>query len=95
MLYVFATAINEENSNFKNSQLIVPTLYNMTINNSISGFTALTIGGEKPYFLDAKLKKDEIISIVNEQENYIPSQQIIQNKVHQQGRVNTIDNFFE
>jgi hypothetical protein len=81
MLFIFATALNEENSNFKNSQLIVPTLYNMTINNSTSGFTALTIGGEKPYFLIAKLKKDEIVSIVNEKENYIPSQQLMQNKV--------------
>lgn len=81
MLYVFATALNDENSSFKNSQLIVPTLYNMSINNSTSGFTALTIGGEKPYFLDAKLKNDEIISLKNEQENYIPSQQLMQNKV--------------
>ena len=52
-LYVFAAAINNENSNFKNSQLIVPTLYNMSKNNETSGFTALTLGQESPYFLDA------------------------------------------
>src|SRR5690606_23313027 len=30
--YVFASALNEDNSNFKNSPLIVPTLYNMAKN---------------------------------------------------------------
>ncbi len=81
MLYLFASSLNEENSNFKNSQLIVPTLYNMAVQNNSFGFTALTIGGEKPYFLETKLKNEEIVSIVNEKENYIPSQQLIQNKV--------------
>ena len=81
MLYVFAGAISEPNSNFKNSQLIVPTLYNMTRNNETTGFSALNIGQESPYFLDLKLNKEEIVSIRKEGEKYIPNQQIIQNKV--------------
>jgi hypothetical protein len=81
MLYVFAGAISEPNSNFKNSQLIVPTLYNMTRNNETTGFSALNIGQESPYFLDLKLNKEEIVSIGKEGEKYIPNQQIIQNKV--------------
>jgi hypothetical protein len=53
----------------------------MTKNNETTGFSAITIGQESPYFLDIKLKKDDIVSIGNEGEKYIPNQQIIQNKV--------------
>ncbi|WP_306352741.1 vWA domain-containing protein [Flavobacterium sp. '19STA2R22 D10 B1'] len=80
-VYVFTAPINTENSNFQNSPLIVPTFYNMAQNNQKSGVTALYIGDNKPYFIDALLTKDEIVSIKNDTEQFIPVQQILNNKV--------------
>lgn len=80
-VYVFSAAISEENSNFKNSPLIVPTFYNMAQNAQKTGILALTIGNNQPFILDADLAKDEIVEVKNEDEKFIPVQQILNNKV--------------
>lgn len=80
-IYVFASPINKNNSNFQNSPLIVPTFYNMAQNVSKSGISALTIGNNKPFVVDALLSNDEIVSIENENEKFIPVQQILNQKV--------------
>lgn len=82
--YVFSAPINHENSNFKNSPLIVPTFYNMAFQSAKSGINALTVGTTSPITIDQLLSKDEIISVVSSDKNgekFIPQQQILNHKV--------------
>jgi hypothetical protein len=79
-VFVFAAPINKVNSNFQQSPLIVPVFYNMAQNDSKTGVSAITIGENKPLVIDSQLTKDEIVSIKNKTENFIPVQQILNNK---------------
>lgn len=80
-VYVFAAPINKTNSNFQNSPLIVPTFYNMALSSQKSGINALIIGEDKPFVADAVLSKDEILTIKNTTESFIPVQQLLNTKV--------------
>jgi hypothetical protein len=80
-VYVFSAPINTVNSNFQQSPLIVPTFYKMAMNNQPKGINALTIGNTNPYLVDVALSKDAILTVKNSAENFIPIQQIINNKV--------------
>jgi hypothetical protein len=80
-VYVFAAPINTNNSNFQNSPIIVPTFYNMGQNAQKAGITALIIGENKPFVVEKKIGKDEIVTVKNDQESFIPLQQILNNKV--------------
>lgn len=80
-VYVFASPINKQNSNFQNSPLIVPTFYNMAQSSQRSGVNAITIGESQPYIIDALLTKDEIVSVKNSTEKFIPVQQVLNTKV--------------
>jgi hypothetical protein len=80
-LYAFAAPLNKENSNFRNSPLIVPTLYNIAQSNSRTGINAVTIGKGENLLLDAVLSKDEVVTVRNENSDFIPIQQVLSNKV--------------
>jgi len=80
-VYVFAAAINKGNSNFQNSPLIVPTFYNMAQSSQKTGISAIVIGENNPILIEAQLLKDEIVTIKNKDEKFIPIQQILNNKV--------------
>ena len=80
-LYVFSAPINKANSNFQNSPLIVPTFYNMAQSSQKTGVTAIKIGNSTPFLVDALMAKDEIISVKNPEESFVPVQQILNNKV--------------
>ena len=80
-VYIFAAPINKTNSNFQNSPLIVPTFYNMAQSSAKSGAVSVTIGENQPYLADVLLAKDEIVSIKNDTEKFIPIQQILNDKV--------------
>lgn len=84
-VYVFSAPLNKNNSNFQNSPLIVPTFYNMALSSQKTGISALTIGENSPFLIDASLSKDEIVEIksLSEETNekFIPMQQILNNKV--------------
>ena len=80
-VYVFAAPINQENSNFQQSPLIVPTFYKMGINNQNNGVNTTKIGKNNPFLVDATLSKDEILKVKNETETFIPVQQILNDKV--------------
>lgn len=80
-VYIFSAPINTDNSNFQNSPLIVPTFYNMAQSIQKTGVSAFIIGENQPYLIDAKLSKDEIVSVKNSTESFIPIQQILNNKV--------------
>lgn len=80
-VYVFTAPINKENSNFQNSPLIVPTFYKMGINNDKNGVQYQTIGQNKPILINAQVNKDEVVSIANEDNDFIPMQQIMDTKI--------------
>lgn len=80
-VYVFTAAINKTNSNFQNSPLIVPTFYNMAQNSGKTGISAITIGENQSLLLDALLSKDEVLTVKNETSDFIPMQQLLNNKV--------------
>lgn len=80
-VYVFAAPLDKTAGNFQNAPLIVPTFYNMAQNGGHTGVTALTIGDSRPFIAEAELGKDEIINVKNKREDFIPVQQILNNKV--------------
>lgn len=84
-VYVFSAPINKTNSNFQNSPLIVPTFYNMAQNAQKTGVKSFVIGKNQSTVVETLLSKDEIVSIKNSQDNakgnFIPVQQILNNKV--------------
>ncbi len=80
-VYVFAAPINKTNSNFQNSPLIVPTFYNMSQNAQKTGVNAIVIGEIQALITDAVLSKDEILTVKNSTESFIPVQQLLNTKV--------------
>jgi hypothetical protein len=78
---VFSAPINVSNSNFQQSPLIVPTFYKMAQSNQNQGVNALIIGNNTPYLIAASITKDNIVTLRNEQEQFIPIQQILDKKV--------------
>lgn len=80
-VFIFSAPINKENSNFQNSPLIVPTFYKMGSNNNKNGVKYEIIGNSKSILVPAILSKDEVVSIKNSSEEFIPIQQIMDDKV--------------
>jgi hypothetical protein len=80
-VYVFAAPLNKTNSNFQNSPLIVPTFYNMAQSAQKTGVNAMVIGENQPFIVDASLSKDEILTVKNTTESFIPVQQLLNTKV--------------
>lgn len=80
-LFLFSAPLNKENSNFQNSPLIVPTFYKMGTNNSKNGVRYETIGENNSIIVPAILSKEEVVSIRNDKEEFIPMQQIMEDKV--------------
>lgn len=80
-VYIFTAPINKANSNFQNSPLIVPTFYNMAQNSGKTGISAITIGKNQRLLLDTMLSKDEVLAVKNETTDFIPMQQVLNNKV--------------
>lgn len=80
-VYVFTAQVNKTNSNFQNSPLIVPTYYNMALSSGKVGISAITIGKNQSLLLDAVLSKDEVLTLKNDKTDFIPMQQVLNNKV--------------
>jgi hypothetical protein len=80
-VYVFAASINKTNSNFQNSPLIVPTFYNMAQSSQKTGVNAMTIGESQPFVVTTAVSKDEILTIKNNTESFIPVQQLLNTKM--------------
>ena len=80
-LFFFSTSINKDNSNFQNSPLIVPTFYNMGQNNNKTGLNAFTIGNNNYTIINETIAKDNVLSVTNTENSFIPMQQILNNKI--------------
>ncbi|PWA09327.1 BatA domain-containing protein [Flavobacterium laiguense] len=80
-VYVFSAPLNTLNSNFQQSPLIVPVFYKMALNKLNNGINANTIGNNSSYLVPVLLSKDEILTVKNPEEQFIPVQQLLNNKV--------------
>lgn len=80
-VYVFSAPLNTSNSNFQQSPLIVPVFYKMALSKLNNGINANTIGNNTSYLVSVNLAKDEILTVKNTEEQFIPVQQLLNNKV--------------
>lgn len=82
-VYVFAGALNTKNSNFKNSPLIVPTLYNIGKQSLRVPQLYFNTGRTNIFDIPIVLKNDAIVSLneTGTEQSLIPLQQTFGNKV--------------
>ncbi|OUR90702.1 hypothetical protein A9Q87_12160 [Flavobacteriales bacterium 34_180_T64] len=80
-LFVFTAAINDINSNFKNSPLIVPVIYNIGKQSLKLSQLYYIIGEEHKIDINTTLLQDDILTLGNENQTVIPLQQTFSNKV--------------
>lgn len=81
MSYLFTAPINKENSNFQNSPLIVPTIYNMGLRSLPLPRLYYIIGEQNTIAVPVKLESDEILMIKDSVSQFIPLQQTRPNHV--------------
>ncbi len=79
--YRFSAAINQENSNFKNSPLIVPTFYNMAKQSLQLPKLYYVSGQNNTVEIAAELQDDQVIKVSDSTSTFIPLQRKYSNKV--------------
>ena len=80
-VFLMTAGLTEDNSNFKNSPLIVPTLYNIAKNSFKIPKLYYTIGMPNTYEVDANLQQDGVLSLDNGSNRLIPRQQRLNQKI--------------
>ncbi len=73
-IYAFSSALNDENSNFKNSPLIVPVLYNIGKQSLKLPQLYYTIGQPNSIAVNATLGQDDILTLGTPENSVIPLQ---------------------
>lgn len=86
--YFFTASLSDENSNFKNSPLIVPTFYNMGVNSLKLPPLYANLDSETEIEVPITLQQDDIIKIANQEYEFIPQQRVLPKKVN----IKLIDN---
>ncbi|WP_373516820.1 BatA domain-containing protein [Pricia sp.] len=79
--YIFTASIAADNSNFKNSPLIVPTFYNMGSNSLRLPPLYGVLGTIFSIDVSASLPDDTILKVSKGEYEFIPQQQALSNKV--------------
>ncbi|MDC6364553.1 MULTISPECIES: BatA domain-containing protein [Flavobacteriaceae] len=79
--YVFSSSLETENSNFKNSPLIVPTFYNMAVSGLKTPTLYYTTGQSNIVDLSIDLVNDQVLNVSKEGYDFIPLQQSFANRV--------------
>ena len=80
-VYWVSAPISGENSNFKNSPLIVPVFYNFGLYSTTTSQLYYSIGKKNNIEIPIKVSKDGVLHLTNATEDYIPLQQIQPDKV--------------
>ncbi|WP_339751889.1 BatA domain-containing protein [uncultured Winogradskyella sp.] len=70
----FSSALNKNNSNFKNSQLIIPVLYNMGLQSLKLSKLYYTIGEPNSIAIPTSIVQDDILTLTLEETSVIPLQ---------------------
>lgn len=73
--YLFTAGLNKENSNFLNSPLIVPVLYNMAVQSLPMPDLYFVNGIQKTFSVPAQLGPDQILTVRDSTDKFIPQQQ--------------------
>lgn len=79
--YFFSASLSKENSNFKNSPLIVPTFYNMGLASLKLPELYSILGSETTIEIPVSLSKDNVLKLVNGNAEFIPQQRMLPKKV--------------
>ncbi|WP_299100452.1 BatA domain-containing protein [uncultured Winogradskyella sp.] len=72
--YAFSSAINSDNSNFKNSQLIIPVLYNLGLQSLKLSQLYYTIGQPNSIAIQTTIGQDDILTLDAKETSVIPLQ---------------------
>lgn len=80
-VFVFTAALDDDNSNFKNSPLIVPVLYNIGKQSLKLPRLYYTIGTKNTIDINTTLLQDAILKLSNAESSVIPMQQTYTHKV--------------
>ena len=80
-VYWFSSPLSTEVTNFSNSPLIVPTIYNIGQQSLEVSRPYYTLQKQNSIEISKKVEKDEILTISNENESFIPLQQSFASKV--------------
>ncbi|AUC15387.1 hypothetical protein BTO06_09645 [Tenacibaculum sp. SZ-18] len=80
-MYWFSSPINKEYSNFTNSPLIVPVFYNIGQESLQLSKLYYRLQENNDIEVNVQLNKDDILTINQQQNSFIPLQQTFQNKV--------------
>lgn len=80
-VFIFTASISNENSNFKNSPLIVPTLYNVGLKSLETAKLYSLMGRPVTVDIPVQLSKDDILKMKKADYEFIPQQQSFTNKV--------------
>src|SRR5690554_322929 len=79
--YLFTAAIDTENSNFINSPLVVPTIYNMGLQSLPLPNLYYVIGDQNTFGVPVQLSPDQILTMKDSISQFIPRQQTKANHV--------------
>lgn len=79
--YMFCASLANENSNFKNSPLIVPTLYNIGALSLKAPKLYTQLGSKSVLEIPLELGKDRIVTVEKDEYQFIPRQESYANKV--------------
>jgi hypothetical protein len=80
-VFLSTAAWNSENTNFKSSPLIVPTLYNMAQQSLSLPRLYYNIGNDNEFSVAEQLSQDDILTFRNGEDSFIPLQQTKANQV--------------
>ena len=80
-MYYISAALNIKNSNFINAPLIVPIFYNLGAMSAQYPALAYRAGQENTIEITTETNKDEILTLANTENSFIPGQRASQNKV--------------
>ncbi|WP_296383953.1 BatA domain-containing protein [Winogradskyella sp.] len=73
-VFAFSSALNNNNSNFKNSQLIIPVLYNMGLQSLKLSKLYYTISEPNSIAIQTSIGQDDILTLNSEETSVIPLQ---------------------
>ena len=79
--YLFSAALNSENSNFKNSPLIVPIFYQIGLQSLRTNALYYSANKDQQIDLPLEISGDQVVHLENEQLNMIPQQQNFSKKI--------------
>ena len=80
-IFAFASSVKTENSNFTNSPLIVPTLYNIGRQSLQLPKIYYVLGKENSFDVNTTLRQDDILKLKLNQTEIIPQQRTYNNRI--------------